>query len=200
MSVCQSVALVIGSRTANVAGNVVFQRGDTVSSGEERRSCVPYRPLIAQTTILSPAPHPSSIPLFPPAGMVLCATSAEGKVEFVVPPEAAKAGERVAFAGHEGAAAADPKVMDKKKVRQPPSHLTVEGSAPARYRAAAASRSALTPPRARAPHLLPSQQVFDKVAPGLRVDEAGVATWEGIPFMTSAGPCTAVAAKGGLIK
>lgn len=52
--------------------------------------------------------------------MVLCATSAEGKVEFVVPPEGAKPGERVSFAGHTGVPAADPKVMDKKKVRARP--------------------------------------------------------------------------------
>ena len=48
---------------------------------------------------------------FMSAGMVLCATSAEGKVEFVTPPEGAKVGERVAFAGHSGEAA------DPKKVR-----------------------------------------------------------------------------------
>ena len=89
-------------------------------------------------------------------GMVLCATTPEGKVEFVEPPAGAAVGERVAFAGHAGAAA-DPKRMDKKKI-------------------------------------------FDKVAPGLKVDATCKATWNGVPFMTSAGPCTVRSAVGALIK
>ncbi len=48
-------------------------------------------------------------------GMVLCATSADGKVEFVTPPEGAKVGERVAFEGH-SAPAAEPNRMAKKKI------------------------------------------------------------------------------------
>lgn len=56
------------------------------------------------------------------------------------------------------------------------------------------------PPPSPPPAPPSAPQVFDKVAPGLRVNDEGVATWEGVPFMTSAGPCTAVAAKGGLIK
>jgi aminoacyl tRNA synthase complex-interacting multifunctional protein 1 len=53
---------------------------------------------------------------FPSNGMVLCATGADGKVEFVVPPQGAALGERVTFAGH-GGAAAEPSRVDKKKVR-----------------------------------------------------------------------------------
>lgn len=49
-------------------------------------------------------------------GMVLCATGEDGRVEFVEPPAGAALGERVAFAGHEGAAA-EPSRVDKKKVR-----------------------------------------------------------------------------------
>jgi aminoacyl tRNA synthase complex-interacting multifunctional protein 1 len=49
-------------------------------------------------------------------GMVLCATTAEGKVEFVEPPEGAALGERVSFEGHAGAAA-EPTRVEKKKVR-----------------------------------------------------------------------------------
>ena len=91
-------------------------------------------------------------------GMVLCATGADGKVEFVAPPASARVGERVSFAEYEGAAPADPKRMDKKKI-------------------------------------------FDAVAPGLRVNDSCVATWNGIPFMTSGGPCTVPeSAKGGAIK
>ena len=44
------------------------------------------------------------------------------------------------------------------------------------------------------------KKVWDKVAPELKVDEEGRATWTGIPFTTSAGHCTALAAKGGQIK
>ncbi len=52
-------------------------------------------------------------------GMVLCATGPgdNGRVEFVEPPEGAQLGERVRFAGHEGAAA-EPNRVDKKKVRR----------------------------------------------------------------------------------
>jgi aminoacyl tRNA synthase complex-interacting multifunctional protein 1 len=44
------------------------------------------------------------------------------------------------------------------------------------------------------------KKILEKVAPELRVDDACVATWSGVPFMTSAGPCTVPTAKGGLIK
>lgn len=88
-------------------------------------------------------------------GMVLCATSPAGKVEFVEPPAGAAVGERVTFPGHEGAAA-DPNKMAKKKI-------------------------------------------FDLVAPHLVVDDNLRATYKGIPFTTSAGPCTVVSAKGGTI-
>ena len=50
-------------------------------------------------------------------GMVLCASGADGRVEFVVPPEGAREGERVTFEGH-GGAAAEPSRVDKKKVRE----------------------------------------------------------------------------------
>jgi len=100
---------------------------------------------------------PRALVGFMSAGMVLCATAADGTVHFVCPPEGAPAGERVVFAGHGGVPAADPKLMDKKKV-------------------------------------------WDKVAPGLRVDDGGLATWEGVPFGTSAGPCAAPGAPGGAIR
>jgi hypothetical protein len=34
-------------------------------------------------------------------------------------------------------------------------------------------------------------KVFDSVAPDLKTDAHGVATWQGRRLMTSAGPCTA---------
>ncbi len=34
-------------------------------------------------------------------------------------------------------------------------------------------------------------KVFDAVAPDLKTDADGVATWQGRKLMTSAGPCTA---------
>lgn len=93
---------------------------------------------------------------FPSNGMVLCATAADGRVEFVEPPAAAAIGERVVFPGHEGKAAS-PNQMAKKKV-------------------------------------------FELVAPDLAVSDDCVATWKGVPFMTSAGPCIVKTAKNGPIK
>ena len=58
---------------------------------------------------------PRALAKFVSNGMVLCATSPDGKVEFVTPPEGAKVGERISFAGHAGEAAA-PSRMDKKKI------------------------------------------------------------------------------------
>ena len=68
-------------------------------------------------------------------GMVLCATTAEGKVEFVEPPEGAQLGERVTFEGH-GGAAAEPNRVEKKKVRGG------EGGSSSRARARARTHSA----------------------------------------------------------
>ena len=42
-------------------------------------------------------------------------------------------------------------------------------------------------------------QLFEAVAPGLKLVD-GVATFEGIPFMTSAGPCTCQSLKEGPVK
>jgi methionyl-tRNA synthetase len=58
---------------------------------------------------------PRALAKFMSNGMVLCATSPDGKVEFVTPPEGAKVGERISFAGHVGEPAA-PSRMDKKKI------------------------------------------------------------------------------------
>jgi len=58
---------------------------------------------------------PRALAKFMSNGMVLCATSPDGKVEFVTPPEGAKVGERISFAGHAGEPAA-PSRMDKKKI------------------------------------------------------------------------------------
>jgi hypothetical protein len=54
-------------------------------------------------------------PLRPRAGMVLAATSADGKVELLTPPAGAAVGERITFAGH-SAEAASPAQMSKKKI------------------------------------------------------------------------------------
>ena len=96
---------------------------------------------------------PRKLANFMSNGMVLCATGADGKVEFVTPPEGAKVGERVTFAGFSGEAAA-PSRMDKKKI-------------------------------------------FEAVAPELAVAEGRLAAWRGVPFMTSAGPCTVESAAAG---
>ena len=99
---------------------------------------------------------PRALAGFTSNGMVLCATTPEGKVEFVEPPVGAPLGERVAFAGHEGPAV-DPKKMDKGKF-------------------------------------------LEKVLPDLKVNDALIATYAGVPFSTSAGPCTVPTARGGSIR
>ena len=43
---------------------------------------------------------------------------------------------------------------------------------------------------AAAPSRVDKKKLFEAVAPKLAVAEGGVAAWNGVPFMTSAGPCT----------
>ncbi|CAK8567767.1 unnamed protein product [Lathyrus sativus] len=80
-------------------------------------------------------------------GLVLCASN-EGStiVEPLLPPEGAKIGERVSFAGIDG---------------KPEDVLN------------------------------PKKKQLEKITPHLFTDDNGVATFKGIPFMTSGGPCTA---------
>lgn len=51
---------------------------------------------------------------FPSHGMVLCASSEDGTVKFVDPPEGAEIGERVTVAGFEGEPATENQVIKKK--------------------------------------------------------------------------------------
>lgn len=79
-------------------------------------------------------------------GLVLCASNEDHSVvEPLRPPEGAKVGERVSFAGHDG---------------KPEDVLN------------------------------PKKKQLEKITPHLYTDESGVATYKGIPFMTSAGPCS----------
>ncbi|OIV96877.1 hypothetical protein TanjilG_00459 [Lupinus angustifolius] len=79
-------------------------------------------------------------------GLVLCASN-EGPtlVEPLLPPEAAKIGERISFSGVDG---------------KPEDVLN------------------------------PKKKQLEKITPHLFTDDKGVATFKGIPFMTSGGPCT----------
>ncbi|KEH35532.1 putative methionine--tRNA ligase [Medicago truncatula] len=79
-------------------------------------------------------------------GLVLCASN-EGStiVEPLLPPEGAKIGERVSFAGIDG---------------KPEDVLN------------------------------PKKKQLEKITPHLFTDDNGMATFKGIPFMTSGGPCT----------
>jgi len=78
-------------------------------------------------------------------GMVMCASNEDHTtVDFVVPPEGAKNGEKVSFAGYEG----EPVEV-----------------------------------------LVPKKKMFEACAPKLRTNADGVACYDGVPFMTSAGPC-----------
>ncbi|XP_010232494.1 aminoacyl tRNA synthase complex-interacting multifunctional protein 1 [Brachypodium distachyon] len=79
------------------------------------------------------------------AGLVLCASNKDHTiVEPLIPPEGAKLGERISFAGFDG---------------KPEDVLN------------------------------PKKKQLDKITPHLRTDENGIATFRGIPFITSAGPC-----------
>ncbi|RLN22000.1 tRNA-aminoacylation cofactor ARC1 [Panicum miliaceum] len=79
------------------------------------------------------------------AGLVLCASTEDHTaVEPLIPPEGAKIGERISFAGFDG---------------KPEDVLN------------------------------PKKKQLDKITPHLRTDENGTATFKGIPFTTSAGPC-----------
>jgi len=79
-------------------------------------------------------------------GLVLCASNEDHTiVEPLLPPEGAKVGERVLFAGIDG---------------KPEDVLN------------------------------PKKKQLEKITPNLFTDDKGVATFKGIPFMTSGGPCT----------
>ncbi|XP_047060068.1 aminoacyl tRNA synthase complex-interacting multifunctional protein 1 [Lolium rigidum] len=79
------------------------------------------------------------------AGLVLCASNSDHTVvEPLIPPEGAKLGERISFAGFDG---------------KPEDVLN------------------------------PKKKQLDKITPHLRTDENGIATFRGVPFTTSAGPC-----------
>ncbi|KAF7024374.1 hypothetical protein CFC21_036745 [Triticum aestivum] len=79
------------------------------------------------------------------AGLVLCASNKDHTVvEPLIPPEGAKLGERISFAGFDG---------------KPEDVLN------------------------------PKKKQLDKITPHLRTDENGIATFRGVPFTTSAGPC-----------
>lgn len=93
-------------------------------------------------------------------GMVLCASDVNGeggktKTEFVLPPAAAKVGERITFASYPGEPA-EPNKIKKKKA-------------------------------------------WETCAPDLATDAAGIATFKGDPWLTSAGPCTAASVRNGPI-
>ena len=48
--------------------------------------------------------------------------------------------------------------------------------------------------------LPPKKKIFEAVAEDLRTDAARVATYKGVPLMTSAGPCTAASVAGGSVR
>ena len=126
----------------------------------------------------------------------------------MTPPEGAKLGERVTFAGFDGKAA-EPSRMGACSHPAPPRPATPR-PAPPRSLARSSplhpsppSRSAPlrpAPPRS-APPRADKKKLFDEAAKELRVAEGGVAAWRGVPFMTSAGPCrVATAAPGSVIR
>jgi aminoacyl tRNA synthase complex-interacting multifunctional protein 1 len=50
------------------------------------------------------------------------------------------------------------------------------------------------------PNRVDKKKLFEAVAPGLRLDSEGRATWEGVVFSTSAGPCSCKTLREGNIK
>lgn len=79
---------------------------------------------------------------FPSHGMVLCASSEDGKVEFVEPPEGAKIGERVMVDGFDGEPATENQVIKKKMLDAIFPDLATNDSGIATYKGKALSTSA----------------------------------------------------------
>merc|ERR1711935_163303 len=79
---------------------------------------------------------------FPSHGMVLCASSEDGKVEFVEPPEGAKIGERVMVDGFDGEPATENQVIKKKMLDAIFPDLATNDSGVATYKGKALITSA----------------------------------------------------------
>jgi len=79
---------------------------------------------------------------FPSHGMVLCASSEDGKVEFVEPPEGAEIGERVMVDGFDGEPATENQVIKKKMLDAIFPDLATNDSGVATYQGKALSTSA----------------------------------------------------------
>jgi len=50
------------------------------------------------------------------------------------------------------------------------------------------------------PNRMAKKKLWEAVAPELKVNGSGQATWAGIPFMTTAGPCTVAVGEGSMIR
>ncbi|EOY20090.1 OB-fold nucleic acid binding domain-containing protein isoform 1 [Theobroma cacao] len=98
-------------------------------------------------------------------GLVLCASNEDHTaVEPLLPPEGAKPGEHVSFSGHCCLSLLNVWSVLVQLI------LRIDGKPD--------------------DVLNPKKKQLEKITPHLFTDEKGVATFKGIPFMTSAGPCT----------
>jgi len=80
---------------------------------------------------------------FPSHGMVMCASNDDHtKVEFAVPPEGAKIGERVVFEGHDGEPEAENKVAKKKMFEKLAPDLRTNSDGVIEWKGAASKTSA----------------------------------------------------------
>ena len=80
---------------------------------------------------------------FPSHGMVMCASNDDHtKVEFAVPPEGAKIGERVVFEGHDGEPEAENKVAKKKMFEKLAPDLKTNSDGVIEWKGAASKTSA----------------------------------------------------------
>jgi aminoacyl tRNA synthase complex-interacting multifunctional protein 1 len=75
-------------------------------------------------------------------GMVLCASSSDGKVQFVEPPEGAAIGERVMVAGFDGAPATENQIIKKKMLEAIFPDLKTNADGVATYKGVPLSTSA----------------------------------------------------------
>jgi methionine--tRNA ligase beta chain len=78
---------------------------------------------------------------FPSHGMVLCASSDDGKVEFIDPPADAEVGERITVAGYDGEPATENQVMKKKMLDLIFPDLKTDGNGVATYKGVALETS-----------------------------------------------------------
>lgn len=110
---------------------------------------------------------------FPSHGMVMCAASEDGsKVEFIEPPADAKIGERVMIEGFDGEPVS---ILDFLYLHFVHRFILKH----------------YFPPAQATENQVIKKKMLDKIFPDLSTNSEGAATYKGVVFNTSAGPCVA---------